>query len=327
MVRKCLTVVTTLTCSRSSRRVRCCKDMRNIKLSQLHWKISVNRKLSPLQGKPCTHTLASRWSAPCFSGRVVLFWIHFSLAIYDCLDALFLRGFEFIVMTVGYPLHVKSACIFSRVPLAQVSKISQLNHIESYEHLHTSPFSMHIRMICFLNSNGFQSKQTFMPCLRSKVWLWWRHCHLIFCLCTHVCGSSSSCIGLHLVVTTAWHLAALWRMCLQHAFYFVFDAFCFSVSCFNVSWFSWKNLVWMFLVFRCFLFLKKLCFDVSCFLLKNYVFQFQNCSVPGELFASIFCWSSPAAGFESCEDILRLILLWHNLWTLHYLFKQIGKVF
>ena len=135
------------------------------------------------------------------------------------------------------------------------------------------------------------------------------------------------CIGLHLVVTTAWHLAALWRMCLQHAFYFVFHAFCFSVSCFNVSWFSWKNLVWMFLVFQCFLFLKKLCFDVSCFLLKNYVFQFQNCSVPGELFASIFCWSSPAAGFESCEDILPLILLWHNLWTLHYLFKQIGKVF
>ena len=47
-----------------------------------------------------------------------------------------------------------------------------------------------------------------------------------------------SCIGLYLVVTTAWHLAALWRMCLQHAFYFMFHSFCFSASCFNVSCFS-----------------------------------------------------------------------------------------
>ena len=64
-----------------------------------------------------------------------------------------------------------SACIFSRVPLAQVSKISQLNNLESYEHLHTSPFSMHILLIFFLNSKGFQSKQSLMPCLRllSKV--------------------------------------------------------------------------------------------------------------------------------------------------------------
>ena len=75
------------------------------------------------------------------------------------------------------------------------------------------------------------------------------------------------CIGLHLVVTTAWHLAALWRMCLQHAFYFVFHAFCFSVSCFNVSWFSWK------ILFGCFL-----CFNVSCFW-KNYVSMFL-----------VFCW-------------------------------------
>ena len=58
-----------------------------------------------------------------------------------------------------------------------------------------------------------------------------------------------SCIGLYLVVTTAWHLAALWRMCLQHAFCFVFDASCFSVSIFKVS---------------CF-FLNNSCFDVSCF--------------------------------------------------------------
>ena len=66
------------------------------------------------------------------------------------------------------------------------------------------------------------------------------------------------CIGLYLVVTTAWHLAALWRMCLQHAFYFVFHSFCFSASCFNVSCFSWKILVSMFLVFHCFLFFLKI---------------------------------------------------------------------
>ena len=61
---------------------------------------------SVLIGKPCTHTLASRWSAPCFSGRVILFWIHFSFAIYDCLDVFFHRGFVFVFTTPW----IRAAC-------------------------------------------------------------------------------------------------------------------------------------------------------------------------------------------------------------------------
>ena len=72
-----------------------------------------------------------------------------------------------------------------------------------------------------------------------------------------------SCIGLYLVVTTAWHLAALWRMCLQHAFCFVFDASCFSVSIFKVSCFFLNN--------SCF---DVSCFYVSCFSWKIYVSMF-----------------------------------------------------
>ena len=64
---------------------------------------------------------------------------------------------------------------------------------ESHGGARSLPEVLHILVIIFLNSKGFQ-KHTLMPCLRllSKVWLWWRHSHLRFCFCTHVCGSSSS---------------------------------------------------------------------------------------------------------------------------------------
>ena len=123
------------------------------------------------------------------------------------------------------------------------------------------------------------------------------------------------CIGLYLVVTTAWHLAALWRMCLQHAFYFVFHAFCFSASCFNVSCFS------LFLVFS-----ENLGVHVSCFFRKNKFFnsrivQYQESCSP-QSFAEAHQLLLSNLARTSCLSFFYKIIYD----ALQYLFKQIGKV-
>ena len=53
------------------------------------------------------------------------------------------------------------------------------------------------------------------------------------------------CLGLHLVVTTAWHIAALWRMYLQDTL--------FLCSMFHVYLEKVKTLGHRFFLFQCFL--------------------------------------------------------------------------
>ena len=230
---------------------------------------------------------------------------------------------------LGYPLHVKSACIFSRVPLAQVSKISQLNHIESYEHLHTSLFSMHIRMICFLNSKGFQSKQTFMPCLRSKVWLWWRHCHLIYFVYARMCvvqallalgfisslrqrGTSQLFGGCVCNMHSVFCVRCFLCFCFYFQSFLLFpEQFLFRCFlCFNVSCFSWKNYVSMFLVF-----LWKIKF------FNSRIVQYQESCSP-QSFAEAHQLLLSNLARTSCLSFFYKIIYD----ALHYLFKHIGKI-
>ena len=196
---------------------------------------------------------------------------------------------------------------------------------------------MHVPFIFFLNSEGSQSKQTLM-CLRllSKVWLRCRHCYLIYCFCTHVGGSSSS---LPWASSRRYDSVAprfLCRMCLQHAFCFVFDASCFSVSifkvscfflnnscfdvsCFYVSCFSWKIYVSMFLVF-----LWKIKF------FNSRIVQYQESCSPQSLLESCLPQSFAEAHQLLLSNLARtscLSFFYKIIYdALHYLFKQIGKV-